>query len=275
MGSLPYAFPRVVLLSPHIHVHVCMLSSSVTPTSFITPWTVAHQAPLSMGFPRQEYWSGWPIPSSGDLPDPGMESTSPVSSVCRWILYYGATWKPPQVHVFFPVLGNWTSSLHVLIGHLQSLALPMGHLGDLEAKWSSSSLTGFLMGSAEPLAGPVFLWCPTRETYCSELFLSPSSKPHPGSFLLQCCARTSLLDSLFPQSFSDMWVIVWITTLCQGRCLKTSIPPRRWSHFYLYFLIKQTEGYYLWCRPHMVYIFIIGSLIWFLIIIYDGFPRWC
>ena len=96
-----------------------------------------------------------------------------------------------------------------------------------------------------------------------------------SSFLLQCCARTSLLDSPFPQSFSDMWVIVWITTLCQGRCLKTSIPPRRWSHFYLYFLIKQTEGYYLWCRPHMVYIFIIGSLIWFLIIIHDGFPRWC
>ena len=38
---------------------------------FGTPWTVAHQAPLSMGFPRQEYWSGLPFPSPGDLPDPG------------------------------------------------------------------------------------------------------------------------------------------------------------------------------------------------------------
>ena len=36
-----------------------------------TPWTVAHQAPLSMGFSRQEYWSGLPFPSPGDLPDPG------------------------------------------------------------------------------------------------------------------------------------------------------------------------------------------------------------
>ena len=36
------------------------------------PWTVAHQAPLSMGFSRQEYWSGLPFPSPGDLPDPGI-----------------------------------------------------------------------------------------------------------------------------------------------------------------------------------------------------------
>ena len=39
---------------------------------FVTPWTVAHQAPPSMGFSRQEYWSGLPFPSSGDLPDPGI-----------------------------------------------------------------------------------------------------------------------------------------------------------------------------------------------------------
>ena len=46
---------------------------------FATPLTVAHQASLSVGFPRQEYWSGLPFPSPGDLPDPGMEPTSPVS----------------------------------------------------------------------------------------------------------------------------------------------------------------------------------------------------
>ena len=38
---------------------------------FATPWTIAHQAPPSMGFPRQEYWSGLPFPSPEDLPDPG------------------------------------------------------------------------------------------------------------------------------------------------------------------------------------------------------------
>ena len=40
---------------------------------FVTPWTVAHQAPLSMGFSRQEYWSGLPCPPAGDLPDSGIE----------------------------------------------------------------------------------------------------------------------------------------------------------------------------------------------------------
>ena len=42
------------------------------------PWTVAHQAPPSMGFSRQEYWSGLPFPSPGDLPDPGIEPRSPA-----------------------------------------------------------------------------------------------------------------------------------------------------------------------------------------------------
>ena len=45
---------------------------------FATPWTVAHKAPLSMGFSRQEYWSGLPFPSPGDLPNPGIEPRSPV-----------------------------------------------------------------------------------------------------------------------------------------------------------------------------------------------------
>ena len=45
---------------------------------FATPWTVAYQAPPSVGFSRQEYWSGLPFPSPGDLPDPGIELGSPA-----------------------------------------------------------------------------------------------------------------------------------------------------------------------------------------------------
>ena len=45
---------------------------------FATPWTVAYQAPPSMGFSRQEYWSGLPFPSPGDLPDPGIKPRSPT-----------------------------------------------------------------------------------------------------------------------------------------------------------------------------------------------------
>ena len=46
---------------------------------FVMPWTVGSQAPLSLGFSRQEYWDGLPFPSPGDLPDPG---TEPVSLTC-------------------------------------------------------------------------------------------------------------------------------------------------------------------------------------------------
>ena len=48
---------------------------------FVTPWTVAYQAPPSMGFSRQECWSGLPLPSPGDLPDPGIEPRSPALQV--------------------------------------------------------------------------------------------------------------------------------------------------------------------------------------------------
>ena len=54
---------------------------------FVTPWTVAHQAALSMEFPRQEYWSGVPSPPPEDLPDPGIELASLVSLQWRQILY--------------------------------------------------------------------------------------------------------------------------------------------------------------------------------------------
>ena len=54
-------------------------SESVSPVRlFVTPWTVARQPPLSMGFSRQEYCSGLPFPSPGDLPNPGIEPGSPA-----------------------------------------------------------------------------------------------------------------------------------------------------------------------------------------------------
>ena len=57
-------------------------------------WTVARQAPLSMGFSRQEYWSGLPFPSPGDLPEPGIEPASLVSSeLAGGFFTIRATWE--------------------------------------------------------------------------------------------------------------------------------------------------------------------------------------
>ena len=60
-------------------MRVCVLSHFSCVWLFVTLWTVACQAPLSMGFSRQEYWSGLPYSPPGDLPDPGMETVTPAS----------------------------------------------------------------------------------------------------------------------------------------------------------------------------------------------------
>ena len=56
-------------------VYVCSIMSNYS----ATPWTITHQAPLYMAFPRQTYWSGLSFPPPGDLPHPGTEPTSPAS----------------------------------------------------------------------------------------------------------------------------------------------------------------------------------------------------
>ena len=65
-----------------------MLSCVIPVQLFATSWTVARHAPLSMGFSRQEYWSGLLIPPPGDLPDPGTEASSPVSPALQTDYYY-------------------------------------------------------------------------------------------------------------------------------------------------------------------------------------------
>ena len=60
-------------------VGACVGACSVMSDSFVILWTIACRAPLSMGFSRQEYWSGMPFLPPGDLPDPEIEPTSPVS----------------------------------------------------------------------------------------------------------------------------------------------------------------------------------------------------
>ena len=67
----------VLYIHTHTHTHTHTLKLKLKPLScvqlFAIPWIVAYQAPQSMGFSRQEYWSGLPFPSPGDLPNPGVE----------------------------------------------------------------------------------------------------------------------------------------------------------------------------------------------------------
>ena len=81
VDSLPSEAPRKSVTRLPV-LKSCKHKSSQATHSVVsdsaTPWTVAQQAPPSMGFSRQEYWSGLPFPSPGDLPDPGIEPRSPA-----------------------------------------------------------------------------------------------------------------------------------------------------------------------------------------------------
>ena len=77
-------------------VCVCVLVIKSCPT-VVTPWTVAHQAPLSMGFSRQECWSGLPFPFPGDLPGPGIEPASlEPPALAGGFFTSSATWEAVQ-----------------------------------------------------------------------------------------------------------------------------------------------------------------------------------
>ena len=107
MGQISYNtfFPDTkVLLKMYICVYVCyrfvyinhvyVLSHFSCVWFFATPWTVACQAPLSMGFSRQDYWSGLPCPPPGGLPNPGIKPKSRLSAVSAGRFFTtSTTWK--------------------------------------------------------------------------------------------------------------------------------------------------------------------------------------
>ena len=80
-------------------MHVCMQSGFSRVQLSVTPWSVAHKAPLSTVFSRQEYWSGLPCPPPGDLPDLGIKS---VSYLLHWhvgSLPLVPPWEAPDLSV--------------------------------------------------------------------------------------------------------------------------------------------------------------------------------
>ena len=120
--------------------------------SFATPWTAACQAPLSIGFPRQEYWSRLPFPSPGDLPDPGIKPMSPT---------------------------------------LQTDCLPLSHWGSLQGGWKWKSLSYvwlFVTPWTAVRQAPLSMGF-SRQKHWSRLpFPSPGDLPDPGTelFYLLC-----------------------------------------------------------------------------------------
>ena len=108
------------LLQPHGDALLGLLFSHwVVPNSFAMPWNVAHPAPLSMGFPRQEYWSGLPFPSPGDLPNPGIKLTSSALAGGFFFFFNHWTWGAQgTVVVIYMLIEEENFCLHLLLGLL-------------------------------------------------------------------------------------------------------------------------------------------------------------
>ena len=129
---------------------------------FATLWTVARQAPLSMGFSRQEYWSGLPFPSPGDLPHPGIKSRSPALwadslpstvSCIYWVLFCINQSRPqntPEKEILLcPLFDRWwfwnrkvkqlTEGHTALRGQNMALCCLLPCWNDLLARWAWSA----------------------------------------------------------------------------------------------------------------------------------------
>ena len=89
----PFAVPRCLTITTLLNGSACVCCHFSCVRLCVTPWTVARQVPLFMGFPRQEYWSGLPCPPPGDLPNQRIEPASVLS--------------PALVGRFFTTSASW------------------------------------------------------------------------------------------------------------------------------------------------------------------------
>ena len=118
----PYSLnPRQSLISflyLCVCVCVCVLSRFGRVPLFVTLWTVACQALLSMGFSRQEYWNGLLCCPPGDLPDPGIEPASLVSCTGRQVFTASVTWEALSISIDLTILDFQHKVNHIVCGVL-------------------------------------------------------------------------------------------------------------------------------------------------------------
>ena len=141
-----------------------------------TVWTVAHQAPLSMGFSRQEYWSELPWPPPGDLPEPGIELRSLVSSLAGGFFTISATWKPNDMEWDLP---KTDSCVCVDV----STHLPIQGFGKFNVKSLPPRLGAWWEGALESYHRNTIFLCPLSEALPQKI---REARPKAFECLSQC-----------------------------------------------------------------------------------------
>ena len=125
-----------------------------------TLWTVAHQAPLSMRFSRQEYWSGLPCPPPRDLPKPGIEPVSLTSpALAARFFTTSATWEAPSELELETECRSWVKMISALKGALHLHPNTVGHPLSLESRtkgFSAMTQQAWHVSSREPDVSYIF-----------------------------------------------------------------------------------------------------------------------
>ena len=172
--------------------------------SFVVPWTAACQAPLSMGFPRQEYWSGFPFPSPGDLPDPGIELTSSAMAGGFFTL------EPPGKPC----------------GHITTTQMSSPFLSQFEGLHPPPSLSPILIAALGSAQGVLFRVGPPRlkgvraREAGDHFFLTPH-------LWLRVCLGRDIPGSFSPSPFRDppfffSFLITWFSLIF---CSPSKVSP--------------------------------------------------
>ena len=197
-----YALATQDCLHPRLFLPLCVLSHSVKPDSLQPPGTVARQAPLSLGLSRQEYWSEFPFPPPGDLPDPGIEPASPAlaGEFC--------TTEPHGKYLMLISLAHSVSSARIDLPWLSHLVIAL--FSNVQLR--SLVLMKLFLLAHHPQDEHCFWFFMTRcayvyhscETSFHDLSFSSLSLPHP----LDCRLREGSHVLCIPSAFSRCFIKV-------------------------------------------------------------------
>ena len=121
---------------------------------YVTSWTIAHQAPLSMKFSSQEYWNGLPFPSPGDIPNKGIKPTSLMSPALSGVFFTSSTtWKAPLCIFFFLSI----SISKIFVFNLFIVSILCGEGNNNSLQYSRASLVAQLVKNP-PAMRETWVW---------------------------------------------------------------------------------------------------------------------
>ena len=198
----------------------------------MTPWTTARQAPLSRGFPRQEYWSRLPFPSPGDLPDPGIESRYPAlaggfftiepSGSLRFSIGTSFFEIPDPSNIRINTCGFWFLKRHLIVKHETVLWQPHMKAAHNWPSWLHPTigidLVCFLFGSLVSKKGPWVLFSLPPYHYSGLTLHSVSVWGHTWLYVIMIC--------LLP--FGRLPYSKTVNTVIKGVCQIIAFSTRLW-----------------------------------------------